>query len=48
MKKGWTFKAIAEVLSSLSDKELERQILMIRDEENAEKSGRHQQLSLRN
>ena len=45
LKKGWTLKAIAEVLSSLNDKELEQQILTIRDGKNLEKSN-HQQLSL--
>lgn len=46
LKKGWTLKAIAEVLSSLNDEELERQILVIRDGENSEQPDRHQQLSL--
>ena len=45
LKKGWTLKAIAEVLLSLNDEELEQQILTIRDGENSEKSDR-QQLSL--
>ncbi|MEM7591941.1 MAG: hypothetical protein AAF383_10575 [Cyanobacteria bacterium P01_A01_bin.83] len=46
LKKGWTLKAIAEVLSSLNDEELERQILTIRDGENSEQPDHHQQLSL--
>lgn len=46
LKKGWTLKAIAEVLSSLNDKELEQQIVAIRDGENSEKSDNYQQLSL--
>ncbi|WP_319420838.1 restriction endonuclease-related protein [Pleurocapsa sp. FMAR1] len=43
LKKGWTLVAIAEVLSSLNDKELEQQILAIKD---GEKSENDQQLSL--
>ena len=46
LKKGWTLVAIAEVLSSLNDRELEQQILAIRDGENSEISENHQQLSL--
>ena len=46
LNKGWTLKAIAEVLSSLNDEELERQILTMRDGDNSKKSARHQQLSL--
>ena len=46
LKKGWTLVAIAEVLSSLNNKELERQILTIGDGKNLEKSNLHQQLSL--
>ncbi|MEM8723317.1 MAG: hypothetical protein AAGE84_29195 [Cyanobacteria bacterium P01_G01_bin.39] len=46
LKKGWTLKAIAEVLSSLNDKELEQQILATRSGENSEKSDNYQQLSL--
>jgi DNA-binding transcriptional MerR regulator len=36
LKKGWTLVAIAEVLSSWNDKELERQILVARDGENVD------------
>ena len=46
LKKGWTLIAIAEVLSSLDDKELEQQILASKDSENSKKSENHQQLSL--
>lgn len=41
LKKGWTLVAIAEVLSSLNDKELEQQILATNDE-NSEISENHQ------
>ena len=43
LKKGWTLAAIAEVLSSLNDKELEQQIVATK---NGKKSDNHQQLSL--
>ena len=46
LNKGWTLKAIAEVLSSLNNEELEQQILAIRDGENLEQAENHQQLSL--
>ena len=46
LKKGWTLKAIAEVLPSLNDEELEQQILATRSGENSEKSDNYQQLSL--
>ncbi len=42
LKKGWTLVAIAEVLSSLNDKELGQQILATRNDENSEISENHQ------
>ena len=46
LKKGWTLVAIAEVLSSWSDLELEQQILAERDGENKVESGNTQKSPL--
>lgn len=46
LKKGWTLVAIAEVLSSWNEKELERQILVEREEENVDRSRNSPELSL--
>jgi hypothetical protein len=45
LKKGWTLVAIAEVLSSWNDKELERQILVEREGENVDRSSNSEESS---